>query len=352
MCGVCGKRSTGRTRLKLVAGLDQLRGVGRQRRRVAGDVDDPLRRGLDDPADDLLREARARRVDDRDVGLAGLLDQLAHREPDVAGEELRVGDVVEPGVLDRVAHRRLDELDADHLARPAGEREPDRADAAVEVEDALVPAQPGVLDGDAVEPLGHLGVGLEERLGRDQEVAGRRACRAAAGRRRAARSRRPGWTRRARSVCVQNSPSQGTASISASTSSLPGEVTRRTWNWPRAAPLADDEVAQEAALVAPVPRAEALAAALGEHQLAQLVAALGRPACSRSSGGCGRSGRARGSRTPARRRRRCRTSTRACCGSATARSAGTIGSCSKPSRRPIRVSASATCSALTSSWRS
>ena len=41
-----------------IAGLDQLRRVGRQRRRVAGDVDDPLRLALDHPAHDLLREAR------------------------------------------------------------------------------------------------------------------------------------------------------------------------------------------------------------------------------------------------------------------------------------------------------
>ena len=43
MCGVCGNMSTGRTLLQRVAGLDELRRVGRERRRVAGDVDDPLR---------------------------------------------------------------------------------------------------------------------------------------------------------------------------------------------------------------------------------------------------------------------------------------------------------------------
>ena len=36
-----------------VARLDELRGVGRKRRRVAGDVDDARRRGLDDPPHDL-----------------------------------------------------------------------------------------------------------------------------------------------------------------------------------------------------------------------------------------------------------------------------------------------------------
>ena len=53
-----------------IAGLGELGGVRGERRRVAGDVDDPLRLALDHPADDLLREAGARRVDDDDVGLA------------------------------------------------------------------------------------------------------------------------------------------------------------------------------------------------------------------------------------------------------------------------------------------
>ena len=54
-----------------ISGLDDLGGVRRQRRRVAGDVDDPRRLALEQPADDLLREAGARRVDDDDVGPAG-----------------------------------------------------------------------------------------------------------------------------------------------------------------------------------------------------------------------------------------------------------------------------------------
>ena len=44
--------------LERVAGLGELRRVRRERRRVARDVDDALRRGLDDAAHDLLREAR------------------------------------------------------------------------------------------------------------------------------------------------------------------------------------------------------------------------------------------------------------------------------------------------------
>ncbi len=54
-------------------------------------------------------------------------------------------------------------------ARAASER-PDGADAAVEVVQALPALERGELGGDAVEPLGHLGVRLEERLRRDREA--------------------------------------------------------------------------------------------------------------------------------------------------------------------------------------
>src|SRR5947199_6327669 len=50
-----------------VAGIDHLRGVRRERRGVAGHVHDPLGRGLEDPPDDLLREARAGGIDDHEV---------------------------------------------------------------------------------------------------------------------------------------------------------------------------------------------------------------------------------------------------------------------------------------------
>ena len=54
----------------------------------------------------------------------------------------------------------------------AGEREADRADPAVEVEDALAAGEPGELAGDRVEALGHLGVGLQEGGVGDAEAAG------------------------------------------------------------------------------------------------------------------------------------------------------------------------------------
>ena len=69
------------------------------------------------------------------------------------------------GVVNRLGH----DLEAPDLARPARHRQADRADAAEEVEDPLGPGQPGELRRHPVEPLGHLGVGLEERLGGDAD---------------------------------------------------------------------------------------------------------------------------------------------------------------------------------------
>ena len=76
-------------------------------------------------------------------GRPGALDELAHREAHVAGEEARVVDPVARGVGDRVGDGLLDDLQAPHLAGAGGERQPDRPDAAVEVVDALPALQVG-----------------------------------------------------------------------------------------------------------------------------------------------------------------------------------------------------------------
>ena len=89
--------------------------------------------------------------------------------------EARVGDPVALGVALGVGDRLGHDLQPPDLAGPPRHRQPDRADPAVEVEDALAAAQPRVLGGDRVEPLGHLGVGLEEGVVGHLEVAGRRA---------------------------------------------------------------------------------------------------------------------------------------------------------------------------------
>ena len=198
MCGVCGNMSTGRTCFSVQPASTSCAAFGRERRRVAGDVDDPLGPGLDDAAHDLLREAGARRVDDRDVGLAGALDQVAHREPDVAGEEGGVGDLVERA---RSRSRRRPPARRSPRRRPRAPawrargrscrcRSRGRRRARTR---AARPRRPRARRAPRPSPCWS-GRTPRARSG----SAGRRAARPAAGRRGAGRSRRPGCSRRAR----------------------------------------------------------------------------------------------------------------------------------------------------------
>src|SRR3954471_17476987 len=254
--------------------LHELRGVRRERGRVAGDVDDPAWPGLDDPADHLLREPGARGIDDAHVRAPGALDEVAHGEADVAGVEARVGHLVAPRVVDRVGDGRLHDLHPDHLARPRGERQGDGADARVEVEDALVAAQRGELHRGAVQALGHLRVRLEEGVGRDRELELAEAL---------VEPRGPGQERRLAALGAlpevgRLRPEQPVAfdgggervRVDAS-----GRGDEPHLQLARAPPLADHEIAQEAAVRPPVPRFEALRIGPREHLPARRVAPLG-----------------------------------------------------------------------------
>ena len=77
------------------------------------------------------------------------------------------------------------------------------------------------------------------------------------------------------SVRVQKSPSQSTAETRASTSSCPGEVTRRTWNWPVLRPSRTTRLRRKPRCSRRSQAPRPCADALGQHLLAQLVAALG-----------------------------------------------------------------------------
>ena len=120
-----------------IAGLGELSCVRRQRCRVAGDVDDSRRAALDHAAHDLLRQPRARGVDDHHVGLAGLLEQRPHAESHVPAMKRALPIPFALRVVLGVGDR-LGDVSTPHTS-PAllGEGEADRPDAAVEVEDAL-----------------------------------------------------------------------------------------------------------------------------------------------------------------------------------------------------------------------
>ena len=144
--------------------------VAGERRGVARDVDEPFRLEPSDSADGFAGQACSRRVDHDDVRRAGALGELFERAPDLAREERGVGDPVQLRVLDRAGDGLLAHLDAPDRERVGGEREPDRADPAVEVVDRLVALDGGRLARELVEALGHAGVGLQERVGADAET--------------------------------------------------------------------------------------------------------------------------------------------------------------------------------------
>ena len=175
-----------------------------------------------------------------------------------------------------------------------------------------------------VEPLGHLGVRLKERA-----AARSRSCRppissSQRGRRRdELTSRRRASSRPARRCASTIRPSQSTAAARLALSRSPGPVTSRTCSCARAPALAHDEVAQQARC------------ACGGRSPAGPARDTRRATCSRASVGALGRQQAVGDRHDvvprARRveaadqravRRPCRTSTRACCGSATARRRG------------------------------
>ncbi len=266
-------------------------------------------------AHDLLGEARARRVDDEDVGAAGLLDEVAQRRAHVAREEARVADLVAPGVGDRVGDRLLDDLQAPHLAGARGQRQPDRADAAEEVEDALPALQARVLARDAVEPLGHLGVRLEERVG---AIAKRRPASSSsiASRPVQHRSTPPAVVSATPAARVQNRPSAPTASARPVGSSGASEVTRRTCSSPVRRPSRTTRLRSRPSCVRRSQARRPAVAAPGEHRLARRVAALGdEQAVRQRDDPLPRAGRVEAADEPAVVA--CRRRTRPCCGSAT-----------------------------------
>ena len=287
------------------------------------------------------RQPGAGRVDDeRRRGARPARPARAARARTSPAKKLRVVDAVGAGVVDGVGDGLLDELDAPQLAGARGERQRDRADAAVEVVEALPALERRELAGDAVEPLGHLGVRLEERLGRRSR---KRSPPSSSWMRSSpdSSSCRPPLGRLAEAVGA--GPQQRCRTGTASTRLC--DVDRR--------PGRSDQA---------------------HLHLARCGGPRGRRGCAagrRACGGRSAAGAARAPRRARRRAPRCRArrragsrrsptisshepgrveaadqravgvgvrrSTRACCGSATARPRGRSSSSSKPSRRPMRL---------------
>ncbi len=249
-------------------------------------------------------------------GLPGLLQQRPHPGAGVAGDEAGVGDPVALGVALRVGDRLGDDLQPPDLARPARHRQPDRADPAVEVEDALA-----------------------RRSSRRTRRRPRRAARPSrcwSGRRRRATSpaRSPQSSSRSRSspstpVGPSVPPESPSITVWRSTGGRgkwAGAVTRRVWTCPVRRPSRTTRLRRTPCSGAAVVGRDRLAPRPFAHLVARRVAALGGqqavldvddqvPAAARVEAEDRRRALARPRPRPRARRR----STRACCGSATAR---------------------------------
>ena len=276
-------------------------------------------------------------IDDHHVGAFRLLDQLAQREPDVAGEEPGVVDLVEPSVGDRVGDRVLDDLEPPHLRRPRRHQQPDRPDPAVQVVDALEAAQAARSSIATAYSRSAISVLVwKNACGRDREAHPAELLVEPVRAREQLGLAALGRSRRRASIRVHSRPSAAAgAATSASRSSFAGARHEPDLELAGAAALPDDEVAQQALAGAPVVRRRArLAGTSATISLARRVARLGGeqavgdlddlvPAAWGVEA-------AHELSVPGRRR----TSTRACCGSATARRrARSARACTRPAGR-------------------
>ena len=169
MCAA-GEEVEGFGGLEGVAGGGEELQVPGQRGRVAGDVDHALRRHGPDRLDDVGADALARRVDDDDVGPGVPVRQHFRGLTGVHAEKLSVFHAVLRSVEFRILDRLRDDLHADGLFCMPGQTERDRARAAVQVEDGLVPGQTSQLHGLFVQPLRLRVVDLIKRRGGQEEL--------------------------------------------------------------------------------------------------------------------------------------------------------------------------------------
>ena len=121
--------------------------VARERRGVAGDIHYPVGSHACGGFYRLLRAALARRVEDYHLRALALGEQLFRGFACVRADKPRVLYAVCGGVLLRVFYRRRDGLYADELLRLVCHRKPNRARAAVEVEQELYFFVSGVFGG-------------------------------------------------------------------------------------------------------------------------------------------------------------------------------------------------------------
>ena len=327
-------------RPQLVAGVDHLARVGRQRGGVAGHVDDPL--GLRPRARAAPPSATGPRAAGRPPRRRPCPPPRSAGAWRCARRRRRSGRCRcrSAGVLDRVGHGALHQLHAHDLARPPA---PARARSCRCRSRGRTPAR-APREPRQLAPPWRRGArpsrcwsgrtrrvrsGSAARCRRAQLLLDRGRSRerlglAAAGG--LGHARRSGSRARCRA---------GSAAASSSLRKSPRLVTSRAWSWPGAPALAHHEVAQEALVVVAVIGRQALLAAPGRARPRAARRRARRPARRRSTvvDHVPAAGAVEAQQS-ARRRRPRRRSTPPCCGSAAARRPGTIGSTGGSSKPP------------------
>lgn len=156
-----------------VAQLRQALHVPGQGGGVTGDVDDALRGHPGQDGGHLRGQALPGRVHTDHLGADALPGQLGGGLSRVTAEEADVVHAVPGGVGPGVLNGLGDDLRADDLGGPLGQRQGDRADAAVEVQDGLRSGEPGEVQSLSVQAFSLGPVDLEE--GGDRQAEGHAA---------------------------------------------------------------------------------------------------------------------------------------------------------------------------------
>ena len=230
MCGRLGEHVHRPHAAKRVAGLDELGGVGSQRGRVAGHVDDPAGRGLDDPAHDLLRQA-CPRAGPPPADPAGrpsaTSSRIARRTSPAKKRAFSISLRLAFSIASAIASSTISSPHTS-AARGATAARSSRFRSTGR-RHGRTPRAPRTRP-PGIEPLGHLGVGLQKRMGRDAQphrpTSSSRYSPASS-------SVTPPWVTSATlSTWVQRKLVLASREppASASRSSSPGPVTTRAWN--------------------------------------------------------------------------------------------------------------------------
>ena len=168
--GAAGEHVHGAGRLQAVAVGAEARHVAGQGGRVAGDVDDAVRRHLRHGVHHLRRQTLPRRIHHDHLRADAVGGKPGGGLTGVGTEEARVRNAVAGRIFPGVVHGGGHGLHAVDQPGLPGQEQRDGAGAAVEIQGRRLRAQLRQLQGDGVENLCLVPVDLEEGAGRQPEA--------------------------------------------------------------------------------------------------------------------------------------------------------------------------------------